>query len=136
MKRLQLPALVTVSALFGLVGCAGGGARPVETVQSAGHTITLSTPSGKLTDGKNDLTVTFADATGKPVDVQAQGVRFFMPAMGTMAAMSAEAPLEPIGKPGAFKGSADIPMKGSWQTTITYQDAAGQHRAVFNTRAL
>lgn len=127
--------MVSVVSLSGCAGGGGGGSQPVQTVQSAGQRVTLSTSTGKLSEGKNDLTVSFTDAAGNPMEVQAQSVRFFMPAMGTMAAMSAEASLQSTDKPGVYRGTVELPMDGTWQTTITYRDEAGPRRVAFNVRA-
>lgn len=127
---LALPALLC------LTGCqeGGGGERMVAHTESEGTTISLSTGSGTIVSGKNDLTVSFS-AAGKPKEVQESSIRFFMPAMGAMAAMVAEFPLQATGRPGVFQGTIELPMKGSWQTTISFRDSAGSHRAVLGVLA-
>lgn len=125
---------LTVSLALGLAACASE-PQPVASGQAAGRTVELLAPGGKLTSGENDLTVAIREGSGQPADVKAQGIRFFMPQMGTMAAMSAESALTPTDRPGVFAGRVDLSMKGTWQTTVTFQDAAGIHRASFSIQA-
>lgn len=134
MKQSFLLAGILATSL-GVSGCGGGGSRPVASAQSAGETVQLSTNSGRLSPGKNDLTVAITDASGPVASVTSPQIRFFMPAMGQMGAMNAETSLQPAGQPGTFTGRVDIPMEGTWQTTVSYQDAAGPHRVSFNLRS-
>lgn len=124
-----------VAAGLALAGCAGGEAQPVASVQSAGHTIEIATATGKLQNGPNDLTVSFRDASGQPVEVQSPVVRFHMPAEGAMAAMNAQAPLNATDKPGVYAGQVNLEMKGGWQTTVAYQDKAGPQQATLTMTA-
>ncbi len=132
MRSWTAASVSTVLAL-GLSAC-GGGLQPVTSTEAAGKTIVLLAPGGKLVSGENDLRVSFEEG-GQPADVQAQSIRFFMPPMATMAAMSAETPLKPTGEPGVFEGRVDLSMKGTWQTTVTFQDQAGPQQATFNIQA-
>src|SRR5207249_11795033 len=53
--------------------------------------VTLSSDTGKLKTGDQEIMVAFTDASGKPVDVgtvSAAAVSIHMPAMGSMAAMN------------------------------------------------
>lgn len=131
--------------IFGLVAfslfaaaCAGGGGGSATTSGgktivsgSAGNnlTVTLANADGVLRDGKNEFTLTFADASGKPVDVGAAAVNFHMPAMGTMPVMNDAATLTTSGTPGVYKGNVNLQMAGEWQTQITYEGPAGKGRA-------
>jgi hypothetical protein len=98
---------------------------------SAGNnlTVTLASADGVLRDGKNEFTLTFADASGKPVDVGAVAVNFHMPAMGTMPVMNDAGQLTTTGTPGVYKGTVNLQMAGEWQTQITYEGAAGKGKA-------
>ena len=98
---------------------------------SAGNnlTVTLSTADGVLRKGNQNFTVTFADASGKPVDVGAVALNFFMPAMGSMSAMNNPATFTTTSTPGVYSGKADIEMSGEWQTQITYEGPAGKGKA-------
>jgi hypothetical protein len=112
-------------------GSGNGAAGKAIKSGSAGNnlTVTLSSADGVLRHGKQDFTVTFADASGKPVDVGAVAVNFFMPAMGTMPAMNDAATLTTTATPGVYKGTVDLEMAGEWQTQITYEGSAGKGKA-------
>jgi hypothetical protein len=75
-------------------------------------TATLSNTDGVLRKGKQDFTLTFADVSGKPVDVGAVSLNFFMPAMGSMVAMNNPATFTTTNTPGVYSGKADIEMGG------------------------
>ncbi|MBV9215771.1 MAG: FixH family protein [Acidobacteria bacterium] len=92
-------------------------------------TVTVSNTEGVLKKGKQTLTVTFADASGKPVDVGAASLNFFMPAMGSMSAMNSPAPLTTTSTPGVYSAMADIEMSGEWQAQIKYEGGAGKGNA-------
>ena len=94
----------------------------------------LLAPGGKLVSGENEFQVASQEG-GQPTDVQAQSIRFHMPAMVIMPAMSAEAPLKPTDESGIFEGRVDLSMKGTWQTTLTFQDQSGPQRVLFSTQA-
>jgi hypothetical protein len=82
-----------------------------------------------------DFTLTFADASGKPVDVGAAALNFHMPAMGTMATMNNPATLTTTGTPGVYAGKADLEMGGEWQAQITYEGPAGKGKANLSVTA-
>lgn len=92
-------------------------------------TVTLASADGVLRDGKNEFTLAFTDASGKPVDVGAVSVNFYMPSMGTMPAMNDAAQLTTTAAPGVYKGTVNLEMAGEWQTQITYEGAAGRGKA-------
>ena len=95
-----------------------------------GLTVTLANADGVLRDGKNEFTITFADASGNPVDVGAAAVNFHMPAMGTMPVMNDAATLTTSATPGVYNGIVKLQMSGDWQTQIIYEGAAGKGRAM------
>lgn len=98
-------------------------------------TATLSNSDGVLHKGKQDFTLTFEDASGKPVDVGAVSLNFFMPAMGSMAAMNNPATFTTTNTPGVYSGKADIEMGGEWQAQITYDGPAGKGKATLPVTA-
>lgn len=126
---------LTIAAAAALTACAGGGSKPIQTATAGDKQVSLSTASGTLANGNNDVTVSFTDASGKPVDVQSPALTFRMPAMGSMAEMKSDASLTPAGQPGVFKGTVDLGMKGMWQTAVSFQDASGSHRVTFDVQA-
>lgn len=136
--------IVFVVALFSIsvfaFACGGGGGsspagagtgKPVGKATAGNMTVTLATESGALKSGANDFTLTFADASGKPVDVGSASVNFFMPAMGSMAAMNDAATLTTTGTPGVYNGKVKLSMGGEWQVQIAYEGAAGKGKTSF-----
>lgn len=131
---MHLKTVLAVTAAALLVACSGGSGKPVQTAKVGDTQVSLSTASGTLTHGANDVTLAFSDAAGKPADVKEPSLRFTMPAMGTMGAMSATPVLAPAGQPGVFKGTVGLDMKGTWQATISFQDAAGPHQTTVDVQ--
>ena len=128
---------VTTIAVFAVLAlsCSSGSnpANAGKAIKSgpAGNnlTVTLSNADGVLRKGSQNFTVTFADASGKPVDVGAVALNFFMPAMGSMSAMNNPATFTTTRTPGVYSGKADIEMSGEWQAQITYEGQAGKGKA-------
>jgi membrane fusion protein, copper/silver efflux system len=108
-------------------------ARP-EAVEK-GLQITLRTEPEPAKVGDNLVRVRVADAKGAPLEDASVRVRIFMPAMGLMPPMSAEAELRHM-KNGEYMGRLSIPMAWTWQTTVTVQ-RGGQRlgSAQFNVTA-
>jgi hypothetical protein len=133
--------IIFILALFSfsifIFGCSSGGGNPatggktVKTGSVNNLTVTLATESGVIKNGANDFTLTFADASGKPVDVGAASVNFHMPAMGTMAAMNDAATLTTSGTPGVYNGKVKLEMAGEWQVQIAFEGAAGKGKTSF-----
>ena len=126
--------VISLSILTLAAACGGASNDSVgKTIKSgsAGNnlTVTLSSADGVLRDGKNEFTLTFADASGKPVDAGAVAINFHMPAMGTMPVMNDAAQLTMTGTPGVYKGTVNLQMAGEWQTQITYDGSAGRGKA-------
>jgi hypothetical protein len=98
-------------------------------------TVTLSNADGVLRKGDQNFVLTFADSSGKPVDVGAVALNFFMPAMGSMSAMNSPATFTTTGTPGVYAGKADVEMTGEWQAQITYEGPAGKGKATLPVTA-
>ena len=96
-----------------------------------GLTVSVATSDGVLRHGNSQFTLTFADASGKPVDVGAVALTFHMPRMGTMAEMNEQATFTTTATPGVYNGKAQIEVAGEWQTKITYEGPAGRGEATF-----
>lgn len=134
---------VFVLALFSLsifaFACGGSGSssggKEVGKSSVNNLTVTLATESGVLKSGANDFTLTFADASGKPVDVGAASVNFFMPAMGSMSAMNDAATLTTSGTPGVYNGKVKLSMAGEWQVQVAFEGAAGKGKTSFQITA-
>ena len=127
-----LSLIVAISAACGGADTAGtADAGKVIKSGPAGNnlTATLSNADGVLRKGKQNVTLKFTDASGKPVDVGSASLNFHMPAMGTMATMNNPATLTTTGTPGVYSGSVDLEMSGEWQAQIAYQGQAGTGKA-------
>ena len=136
MSKIILTISFISIAVFA-IACGGAGSSSSDTTGKviksgpAGNnmTVTLSSADGVLRDGQQDITLSFTDASGKPVDVGAASLNFHMPAMGTMPVMNDAATLTTTGTPGVYKGNVNLEMAGEWQTQITYEGAAGKGKA-------
>lgn len=135
MKKLLTLSILGIFAVFA-AACGSdstGGSTAGKNIKSgpAGNnlTATLASKDGVLRNGKQDFTLTFADASGKPVDVGSVALNFFMPAMGSMAAMNNPATFTTSGTPGVYNGKVDLEMAGEWQAQITYDGPAGKGKA-------
>ena len=126
-------ALLAASAACGSGG--GGGEKEFAGGKVGSLTVTLANRDGVLRDGDQELTVTFKDASGKAVDVGSASLNFFMPAMGTMAAMNDPATLTTTSTPGVYRGKVKMEMIGEWQAQVTYEGPAGAGKGSFPVTA-
>ena len=136
MKKVAiLLTLIAVAALFLACGSARQETAPGKVIKSTsagnGLTVSLATPDGVLKHGNSEFTITFADASGKPVDVGAVGLTFHMPQMGTMAEMNNAASFTTTATPGIYNGKAPIEVAGEWLVKITYEGPKGRGQASF-----
>jgi YtkA-like len=98
-------------------------------------TMTLSSESGALKTGNQEVTVTTTDASGKPVDLGAMSLNFHMDPMGTMAAMNDGVTFTTTSTPGICSGKVNIGMTGEWQGQFAYEGPAGQGKTTFSVSA-
>jgi len=137
MKKVAISlAVIGLAVLLG--GCSSSQQQTGSTgkvIKSApagnGLTLSLATSDGVLRHGNSQFTLTFADASGKPVDVGAVALTFHMPRMGTMAEMNDQATFTTTATPGVYHGKAQIEVAGEWQAKITYEGPAGRGQANF-----
>lgn len=128
-KIITIVSIVFFTVFSAACGSGAGPASTGKTIKSGpvgNLTVTISNGEGVLKKGKQDLTVTFADSSAKPVDVGAASVNFFMPAMGSMSAMNNPATLSTTGTPGVYKADVNIEMTGEWQAQVTFEGPAGK----------
>lgn len=135
MKKFVITLAVIALAVL-LAACSSSpGDSTGKIIKSApagnGLTVSLATADGVLRHGNSEFTLTFADASGKPVDVGAVALTFHMPQMGTMAEMNDQAAFTTTATPGVYNGKAQIEVAGEWQTRITYEGPAGRGQATF-----
>lgn len=139
MRKLIIISLISTLLLVAAACGSKSGSDPGKVIKSvpAGNNLTveLSNSSGVLKHGGDEFFLTFKDSSGKPVDVGAVSLNFFMPAMGTMPAMNNAATFTTTGTPGVYQGKANIEMAGEWQAQITYDGPAGRGQPSFPVTA-
>ena len=136
MKKVGISlTAIAVAALFVACGSASQESAPGKIIKSTpagnGLTVSLSTPDGVLKHGNTEFTITFADASGKPVDVGAVGLTFHMPQMGTMSEMNNAASFTTTATPGIYNGKSQLEVAGEWLVKITYEGPKGRGEASF-----
>ncbi len=135
----KLIAAVGVVAVLLTAACGSGPAgsetKEIKSGKVGGLTVGISNAQGVLKHGDEEFTVTFKDASGKPVDVGAASLNFHMPAMGTMAVMNNAATLTTTAAPGVYRGRAKLEVGGEWQAQIAYEGPAGNGKGSFPVTA-
>ena len=106
--------------------------KVMKTVPVGNLTATLSNDSGVLKRGNQELTISFADASGKLVDPGAMSLNFHMDQMGTMAAMNDSATITTTSTPGVVRGKVNIEVGGEWQGQLAYEGPAGKGKTTFS----
>ncbi len=139
MKPKIVAALVFLAAVSLAAACQkaspSGVEKVIKSAKSGDTTVALSSSTGELKSGENELTVTFTDASGKPVDVGDTSLSFQMAAMGSMAEMNDRATLTATGTPGKYRAQANIGMAGAWEAQVKYQGAHGSGQAPMPVQA-
>jgi YtkA-like len=136
-KLIVAGAILSIVAVF-VAACRGANSsneKVIKSVKSGEMTITLSSSTGEVKNGENDLVITFLDATGKPVDVGAASLNFHMAAMGPMAEMNNRATLTTTEISGKYRAQVTIEMAGSWEAQVKYQGPHGSGRESMTVRA-
>ena len=89
-------------------------------VRGPSASLDLATDPSPPARGKNKLTVTLKEGTGKPLSGAQVSVTFYMAAMPSMgmAALKAQSNLSDEGN-GTYTGSIDLQSGGTWQVTVS-----------------
>ncbi len=127
-------ALALIAAACSKSGSSGE-QKIIKSAKSSDMTVTLSSSTGELKNGDNELMVTFTDAEGKPVDVGAASLNIHMAAMGAMAEMNNKATLTTTETPGKYRALVNIEMKGTWEAQVKYQGAHGTGQTSMTVQA-
>src|SRR5687768_9036976 len=133
-----LAAVVLIAAACGSKpGTDAGmqGDKVIKAVPAGNLTATLSNESGVLKHGNQELTLSFTDASGKQVDVGAVSLNFYMPQMGSMAAMNDAVTFTTTDTPGVYRGKVDIEVGGEWQGQLAYEGPRGKGKSTFSITA-
>jgi hypothetical protein len=126
-------ALVAIAAACGLkTGSTVSTGTAIKTVTVDGLTATLSNSTGQLKQGQQDITLSFTDSSGKPVDVGAVSLNFHMPKMGGMAEMNDSVTFTTTDTPGVYRGKVDSQVAGEWQGQLAYEGPVGKGKTTFS----
>jgi len=109
--------------------------KVIKTAPIGNLTATLLNSTGQLKQGDQEVTLSFTDSSGKPVDVGAVSLNFHMPGMGGMAAMNDAVTFTTTGTPGVYRGKVIIGMAGEWQAQLAYEGQAGKGKTTFSVTA-
>ena len=128
----RLAFILALISLLVFAACGPRGAQQeIKNANIGSLNVTLASADGVLRHGDQELTLTFKDAAGKPVDVGAASLAFHMPAMGAMAAMNSAATLTTTATPGVYHAKVKLEMAGEWQAQISYEGPAGKGQGSF-----
>lgn len=139
MKTRTILTIVTLSlASLLFASCRSAdpsGEKVIKSAKAGEMTVTLASSTGELRNGDNEVILTFADASGKPVEVGAVSLNFHMPAMATMAEMNDHATLTTTETPGKYHARVRIEVAGTWEAQVKYQGPQGTGRTSMNVHA-
>jgi YtkA-like len=140
-KTILFSGLISLFSVIAFIAACGSGSQPTAENPVQGKviksgpinnlTVSVSSDTGKVKNGEQELMLAFTDASGKAVDVGAASLNFRMPAMGSMAEMNNSATLTTTGTPGVYRAKVKIEMAGGWEAQIAYEGAAGKGKTSF-----
>lgn len=141
--RTTVPLIAITAIVLMLAGCSRSGPsnnassneKTIRSVNSGAITISLSSVSGEIKTGENEVMLSFSDASGKPVDMPAASLKFHMPAMGAMAEMNDVATLTTTDTLGRFRARVNIEVAGTWEAMISFQGSRGTEKATMSVNA-
>ena len=135
---IALAVVVVIAAACGSK-TGGSGSAPtgkvIKTAPVGNLTAALSSDSGALKRGDQELMISFTDASAKPVDVGAVSLNFHMPQMGSMSAMNDSVTFTTTNTPGVYRGKVNIESGGEWQAQLAYEGPAGKGKTIFSVTA-
>ena len=144
MKKSVILIAVVLSVVIAIAAACGSKtgnnnsvamSKGIKAVPVGNLTATLSNESGVLKKGNQELTLSFTDAAGKPVDVGAVSLNFYMPQMGSMAAMNDSVTFTTTNTPGVYRGRVNLESGGEWQAQLAYEGPAGKGKTIFSVTA-
>ena len=108
----------------------GAPAGVVQTLRSGDMEITLSSPDGRVRQGRNRFTIEFRSATtGEPVDVGSVRASAAMPMPGMV--MSGGVTVTPSARAGRYDASGEFGMAGLWKWNIEWSGPSGSGSVAF-----
>lgn len=93
--------------------------------RTAGLVVGVTTRPETPQVGENRLIVEIRTPSGDPVTGRSIQTHAEMPAMGAMPAMRVSADMREVA-PGRYAGSIDLPMRGPWPLTLSFESPNGQ----------
>jgi hypothetical protein len=135
---IALTAILMFTAACGskTVGNSGFSAgKTVKAIAVGKLTATLSNGTGQLKQGDQEVTLSFNDASGKPIDVGAVSLNFHMPQMGGMSAMNDAVTFTTTSTPGVYSGKVNLGSGGEWQAQLAFEGPAGNGKTTFSVTA-
>ena len=137
-KSLMIITLVAVLLIIAACRSKSGSistGTAIKSVAVDSLTATLSSSTGQLKKGDQEVMLAFTDSAGKPVDVGAASLNFHMPQMGSMSAMTDSVTFTTTNTPGVYRGKVNIEVAGEWQTQLAYEGPAGKGKTTFSVTA-
>lgn len=142
MKTVIAIATILGVTLLITAGCSKSGSgnsvptgKTIKTIPLGNLTATLSNSTGQIKQGDQEVMLSFADSSGKPVDVGAVSLNFHMAQMGPMAEMNDPTTFTTTGTPGVYRGKVNIEVAGEWQGQLAYEGPAGKGKTTFTVTA-
>jgi nitrogen fixation protein FixH len=144
MRKSVIVTGITLAVIFAFAAACGsktGGSgsvptgKVIKTAPVGNLTATLSNGTGQLKQGDQEVTLSFADASGKPVEVGAVSLNFHMPQMGGMAAMNDAVTFTTTSTPGVYRGKVNLGSSGEWQAQLAFEGPAGNGKTTFSVTA-
>ena len=130
-RRLVMVGIAAV-LLHGIVAVAlAAEPKPIHTQKTKEAVVTLANDAGQLKVGKNTFVLTFADASGKPIDAGTVTFETSMTMPG-MAPMLAGATVARESTPGRYLGTIAFPDPGTRQVTLRWDGPGGKGTARFS----
>jgi hypothetical protein len=138
-KSLLIISLVVVLLIIAACGSKSGSTistgTAIKSVAVDSLTATLSSSTGQLKKGDQEVMLAFTDSSGKPVDAGAVSLSFHMPQMGSMAAMTDAVTFTTTTTPGVYRGKVNIEVGGEWQAQLAYEGPSGKGKTTFSVTA-
>ncbi len=119
---------LAVAVAFAVAACSrtqnGVIGAPPASFEDGGLHVEVSTPSGAVRDGPNELRLLVRDSKGMPVDDARVSVQYSMSMAGSPS-MGGRAVAKPMGE-GEYLAEAKLDMAGTWQVAIAAERASGE----------
>ena len=106
--------------------------KDVQAVTSGDIRATLRSASGTLTRGRNQFSIAFADARGRPIDAGDVRLSATMAMPGMV--MSGGVEVARTSTVGYYTATGEFGMAGVWQMTLQWNGPAGHGTASFDGR--